>query len=160
MKQCSKCKQVKAPDCFNTDRKSSTGLQSRCKACNKEQTRVWKAENVARVRLKKKEWSQNNVDKVRTHWKKWKENNPQSYTEDRLKRFKRYVKWLTAEDKIKIKSKYALARKKTRTTGEQWEVDHIIPLNGALVSGLHVPSNLRVIKRTTNLKKGNKFVVA
>lgn len=160
MKQCSKCKQVKAPDCFNTDRKSSTGLQSRCKACNKEQVHAWKVENKVRLRIKEKEWKSKNVDKVQVYRRKWQDNNPQSYIENRLKRLKRYVKWLTADDKIKIKNKYELARKKTLSTGEHWEVDHIIPLRGALVSGLHVPSNLRVVKRSTNKKKGNKFVVA
>lgn len=160
MKQCSKCKQVKAPDCFNTDRSRSSGLQSRCKVCNREEVYAWKREHKEVTVAAVRDWQMRNEVKVRNYRKKWEDKNPHHHIERNLKRMRRVVKWLTAEDKIKIKSKYALARKKTRTTGEQWEVDHIIPLNGALVSGLHVPSNLRVIKRTTNLKKGNKFVVA
>ena len=51
---------------------------------------------------------------------------------------------------------YALARLRTKVTGILWEVDHIIPLNGRLVSGLHVENNLRVITLQANRVKGNR----
>ena len=37
-------------------------------------------------------------------------------------------------------------------------VDHIIPLKGKLVSGLHVAANLQVLTETANKAKGNSFV--
>ncbi len=40
-----------------------------------------------------------------------------------------------------------------------FEVDHIIPLNGKLVSGLHVLSNLQVIPIHENRSKQNKYVI-
>ena len=40
-----------------------------------------------------------------------------------------------------------------------FEVDHIIPLNGKLVSGLHVLSNLQVITVHENRSKQNKYVI-
>lgn len=38
--------------------------------------------------------------------------------------------------------------------GEFYEVDHIVPLHGENVSGLHVPWNLKVIPKTINRAKG------
>ena len=44
----------------------------------------------------------------------------------------------------------------TKTTGEQYVVDHIFPLRSPIASGLHVPWNLRVVTRAANLTKSNK----
>ena len=63
-------------------------------------------------------------------------------------------------DKNKIKELYKLAQIKTKETGFSWHVDHIIPLQGKLVSGLHVFNNLQVIPGIDNIKKHNKYEVA
>ena len=41
---------------------------------------------------------------------------------------------------------------------EGYEVDHIVPLNGENVSGLHVLSNLQYLTKVDNIKKGNTWI--
>jgi len=65
--------------------------------------------------------------------------------------------WLTREQKAEIRQLYQIAITMTRTTGERYAVDHIVPLYSESVCGLHVPWNLRVITQEENLKKSNKL---
>ncbi len=60
-------------------------------------------------------------------------------------------------DKEAIRAVYALARKRTVKTGIPHHVDHVIPLQGETVSGLHVDGNLRIITATENIRKKNHW---
>jgi len=75
-----------------------------------------------------------------------------------LAKLNRIPKWLTESDWLNIKCKYSVANMLSRESGKKYHVDHIIPLQGKLVSGLHVPSNIRVIPATENVKKSNKHL--
>lgn len=59
-------------------------------------------------------------------------------------------------DPAAIAAIYAEARRLTVDTGVPHHVDHIIPLKGERVSGLHVESNLRVLPRRDNILKSNR----
>lgn len=65
-----------------------------------------------------------------------------------LAKKRRLPKWLSIDDVLPI---YALASKWGLT------VDHIVPLNGKNISGLHVPWNLQLLSRSENSRKRNKY---
>jgi 5-methylcytosine-specific restriction endonuclease McrA len=94
--------------------------------------------------------------------KAYKIANPDLYRElvnARRRRFRQATpKWLTAEDKLQIRMKYRLAIELSRRLGVPHAVDHIVPLQGEEVCGLHVPWNMEVITQEENLKKSNKLV--
>jgi hypothetical protein len=77
----------------------------------------------------------------------------------RADKAKRTPKWLTDFDHLHIKCLYQAAAMRTKESGMSWHVDHIIPLRGKLVSGLHVPSNMRVILGEENVSKNNIYEV-
>jgi 5-methylcytosine-specific restriction endonuclease McrA len=99
------------------------------------------------------------VTKYKTEYK---QRNPDLYKELvslRRRRFRQATpKWLSAEQKLDIRLKYRLAIELSRRTGIRHAVDHLIPLQGEEVCGLHVPWNLEVITQDENLKKSNKLV--
>ena len=75
------------------------------------------------------------------------EYNAQQARMSNMKRKLKMPKWA---DKNKINKFYS-----NRPTG--YEVDHIIPLNGKTVSGLHVENNLQYLKKEDNRLKSNTF---
>lgn len=65
---------------------------------------------------------------------------------------------ITKHQLIFIEMFYQQAIYLTEVTGIKWHVDHIIPLQGKNVCGLHVPQNLRVITKKENESKGNRIL--
>lgn len=95
---------------------------------------------------------------------KYKAENPGKVRADTIKRrtakMHRTPPWLTADDLWMIEQAYELAALRTKLFGFSWHVDHVLPLQGKKVSGLHVPNNLRVIPWLDNVSKSNKFIPA
>jgi hypothetical protein len=126
------------------------------------------------VKEKKNEWYQENreavierartrpAEKLREYRDAWKENNlvqVRASTKARRRKHKQATPpWLTRKQKSEIRSLYEIAITMTKTTGEQYVVDHIVPLRSDEVCGLHVPWNLRVITQEENLVKSNKLL--
>lgn len=66
-------------------------------------------------------------------------------------------KWLTEEHFEQIKSLYKEAKRLESMDNVVRHVDHIIPLQGENVCGLHVPWNLQILSAQENLSKRNKL---
>ncbi len=126
------------------------------------------------VKNKKNEWYEANKEQViqaaatrplevkRVYQKAWKERNTVWVRADTKSRRRKHrlatPVWLTRQQKSEIRQLYQIAITMTKTTGEQYVVDHIVPLRSEVVCGLHVPWNLRVIPRQENLLKSNKLI--
>jgi hypothetical protein len=88
-----------------------------------------------------------------------KASNNASYARRRAAKLNRTPAWLTADDKYLMKVFYKIAQMLTRVNKEEWHVDHDIPLQSKLVSGLHVPSNLRLMRGIENETKSNQYQI-
>ena len=108
-------------------------------------------------------WKTKNKELVSNYNKLYKSLNRPRMTSIQRKRelskINRTPNWLTDFDHLKINCIYQVAAMRTRESGMKWHVDHIIPLQGKIVSGLHVPSNLRIIPASENMRKNNLYEV-
>jgi len=102
------------------------------------------------------------INEVNNHKQKYKVKNPELYkalvSVRRRKHRSATPPWITKEQKLEMRTLYLQAQQLTKITGERYVVDHIIPLLGKDVCGLHVPWNMRVITQEENLKKSNKLL--
>ena len=163
MKYCPCCKETKLFDFFSKNKAKKDGFQSYCKTCFETKAEKYKE--------KKKEYQQaykvNNLDKHKTSarlaTKKWKEQNKAKAAAYQGKRKASKLNatpaWLSHFDNLKINCLYQVARMRSQESGQEWHVDHIVPLKGKTVCGLHVPWNLRVITAVENMAKNNRLEV-
>lgn len=69
----------------------------------------------------------------------------------------RVPKWLTTADKQAMDAIYNQCRSMNEEAGFiKYHVDHVMPLRGKTVSGLHAPNNLQILLASVNCSKQNK----
>ena len=120
-----------------------------------------------------KSYYESNKDKCMAATKKWKKSvgigyeytkkyrakNPFTMHFFNAKRYaaklQRTPSWLNAGHWLEIECVYKYCSA-LRQIGLKYEVDHIVPLQGQLVSGLHAPWNLQLLTQSENASKGNR----
>lgn len=143
-------------------RKNAEKLKAKRKEIYKKNAESEKA--IAKIRSA--EWRKNNPDHAgaKKAKKQWKKNNPAKVRADIVKRrvalMHRVPKWLDEDDFWMLEQAYELAAMRSKMFGFKWHVDHALPLQGKLVSGLHVVENLQILPWKENVAKANKYVPA
>ncbi len=127
--------------------------KSRCVQCfrnhiaryrekNPNSFKDWRAKNIEKDRASSRAWQKSNRAKVRVH-----------VNERTSARKRSQPRWV---DREQLRGFYTVAQRLSTCTGIKHHVDHILPLRGKLVSGLHVPWNLCVVPAVINLRKGDR----
>jgi len=138
--------------------------------------KAWREANPDKWAAQSKRYAQKHPEKIVEKTTRWVSNNPEyaakvskrsrikhadrvlaNKAKYRADKIQRTPKWVDSEELWIIKEIYKLAIARTKLHGFSWHVDHIIPLNGKTVSGLHVANNLQVIPGELNLLKNNKY---
>ena len=119
--------------------------------------------NNSESRIKKvTEYQILNSDKVKQWSKQHYINYKQSFCDRASIRYilkkKQTPKWLTILDQLKIIQFYKERDRLNKLTGINFHVDHMVPLQGKTVSGLHVPWNLQILTSVENVRKSNKLL--
>ena len=122
----------------------------------------WGDRNRARVLENNRRWRHKDLAKHAQRAKDWRKAHPEKWNALVMARYAAKTRaipvWLERADKLEIEDTYRRAREVTATTGRRWHVDHIIPLRGKEVCGLHVPWNLQVLSAEENVRKRNHHV--
>ena len=177
MKTCTKCSAVKESKMFHRGN-NPDGYRTWCKTCVSAYTKQYKTDNAERIKkvqreydavqnpLRRSYFQQRYIDKKEhilavnsTYRKENLDKHAAKETKRRAAKINRTPAWLTEDDHWMIEQAYELATLRTKMFGFNWEVDHVLPLQGKMISGLHVPINLQVIPAILNRQKNNRYEV-
>ena len=139
-----------------------------------QRAKDWRGANPLQMKAANERWRSENPDYHLTVYKKnaerekaktkaWRECNPEyghswkTANPDKVRAYKArrraaqaYPKWLDEQSIAELEAMYS-------NCPSGHHVDHIVPLLGRDVSGLHVPWNLQYLPAVENLRKSNKL---
>lgn len=161
MKICASCKEEKELSGFKKNAKCKGGVVGKCKVCVNTYQKGWRMANPNHPKGNRSEvrarYYDKNKEDILECSKTYRENNLPKYAFYAMKRHTTKLNatpsWLTKNQLREIATFYEVAS----WYSEPMHVDHIIPLQGKKVCGLHVPWNLQVIPAVDNIRKGNRF---
>jgi hypothetical protein len=122
-------------------------------------SRKWFLENKDKAGAATKAWALANQERDRQRRDEYRRANRGQYAANAMRRHAAKLERTPAwADHDLIDSFYALAGI-YRDFGHEVEVDHVVPLRGRRVSGLHVHDNLQIIPSHLNKAKSNHFAI-
>lgn len=155
------------------ERQTSNGT---CTVCSQNRNSQWAKDNPDKVYrnqlayLKRyperreayiQQYLMRNREKRREDTKRWRLLNSDKHASKQKKReaakINRTPSWLSKTQNNQIDEMYWLAADLKAISGQKYHVDHIVPLQGKNISGLHVPWNLQILPADMNCKKSNTF---
>lgn len=184
MRICTKCNGAFEPSEFY--KKTENRLSGACKKCHNKAVREWQLQNKEKVRgyvrkacksaydANPEKFREKSLLRRQLHPEKTRASVNKSYSKIYAERYEMErsrlnaasaarrrlpPKWLDAIAAAQLLEFYDLAKAITVQSGVKHHVDHIIPLNGKSVNGLHVPWNLQIITARENCAKGAKLTV-
>lgn len=180
-KVCTKCNIKKSAKDFYIDKRFDGAVRAKCKVCMNKLNLKWCATDEGKISVKKTITKYINSEHGKLKRKNYYESpeGQEAYKRADIKyrnssegriaiqarsayfralKIQATPQWLNDDHLKLIEMYYQLAYYMTKVTGIRHQVDHIIPLNGKNVRGLHVPWNLRVITAKENRNKGNKIL--
>jgi len=174
MKICTKCKMKKSLDSFGKDSRLKSKKASACLGCKREKSRQYYRENTEACLQSTARWASNNIEYNRARWrsygtlhketrkeksKQYRKNNPEYFAK---KAMDRKAKKLQATpiwaSHTYLELWYKLAKLEETRTGRKVHVDHIVPLQGKNVCGLHYEHNMQLLFAEDNRAKSNSHV--
>jgi hypothetical protein len=161
-KVCTKCKEVKSLDEFHKHKGKPYGRAIWCKkcACRNSKNNYENTPRERRLSLKR-EWQSKNRSHINSYNESIRKKYPHKHAERQRLRNARLQKaepdWVDDKHKDRIVEIYLCAKNMSDKFGRKYHVDHIVPLKGENVCGLHVWWNLQILEASRNLSKSNKF---
>lgn len=129
------------------------------KAEHNERSRLYRQANADRIRAYIAAWLAENRTLRAEYFKEHYRRNRAEYIKRARQRETGLVRATPSWANLSaIRHIYAVAGR-MRDAGHDVHVDHFIPLQGDLVCGLHIATNLRIMQARTNLQKRNAFAV-
>lgn len=151
MKVCSVCKKELSLGDFYKQKDGAQGVASRCKTCLLSANKEWAKQNPNSLLKATKKYRNTHREIMLERTRTWRKSNLE-YDKYRssLRRHTKKKATPSWADKEKIKSIYLNCAK-------GYHVDHIIPIKGKNVSGLHNEFNLQYLTAQENHRKGNRY---
>lgn len=170
MKTCSKCQKEKPLSEFDKRKDTKDGRKYYCRDCGRalaaeqrqrrpdlesqRQRDYYKRNREAQIE-KAARWARENRDRINER-RRITGHGASERARYRSAQRQQTPQWANQEA---IKRVYEMCARISRETGVEHHVDHIVPLQGRKVRGLHVEYNLQIIPGADNRSKGNKLTV-